>query len=127
MTLPVFPDVHEVLFEVLVPAFVDDQHIGTVTPADLETRLPFVRVRRIGGPSTLITDRPRLDVEVYAATIGAAFQMSREIQQALISGPRSTTAGIIDRCTTEVGPREAPYENTAVRLVMGTYRLSLRR
>lgn len=132
MVLPVFPDVHDVLKALLVPAYVDDDHFGTATPANLETRLAvtgqpvFIRVNRIGGDDDWLTDKPRVDVRHYALT-SAALAVAREHQQVIMAAPYKTAAGIVDHCRTEVGPREVPSDNQDVRLVIATYRLSLRR
>lgn len=106
---------------------VEEDHVVTVTPSDLENRLPLIRVHRIGGADTRIFDQPRVVVEVYAPTWAVAWPLAERCRQRLITGPVRTSAGVIGRTTTEVGPADWPYENPDIRLVRAIYRSSLRR
>ena len=116
-----FPDIEA--------ALVASLGTGTVTrlPADLQTRLPLRRVRRVGGGDNRITDVARVDIEIYAASRAAAMDAAREIQQRLISAPFIADDVVIDRCTTEVGPHEVAYPDETTRLVSATYRIAARR
>lgn len=124
--LAAYPDVQLLVCEALA-GYAAPQNIGTVTPADLQDRLPFLRVHRIGGGDDFITDLARVDVEVHAGTAAQAWSLAREIQQQLISAPARTSSGVLDRCRTESGPQEIPHTNDAVRLVITTYRVAVRR
>lgn len=127
--LAAWPDVHTVLpllFADLVanPA---TQIGGPRLPSDLQQRLPYVQVRAIGGAGDRITDRPRTDVRVYAATYPVARDLAGVCQQRLLNYPHITTAGNVDWVDTEVRPTEVPYEDETLRLIAATYRLSFRR
>lgn len=119
-----YSDVERMLVDLLT----DFGGTGTVLPADLPSKLPFVRPRRIGGSDNGITDRARVVVDVFAATRAQAWETARLLQQRMISGPRRVPGvGIIDRATTNVGPQDAPYEDQRVRLVTAIYDVSSRR
>ncbi|MCW2904925.1 MAG: hypothetical protein JWO67_7190 [Streptosporangiaceae bacterium] len=122
--LPVFPDVEQVLMDLFADLAAT---VVTFLPADLQQRLPLVRVRRLGGGDDKWTDQPRVDVEVYAADRAAGMPLAKLLQQRLISRPNRTAHGVIDRAGTEVGPREVPYDDPDTRLFTATYRVSLRR
>ncbi len=118
-----FPDVEDLL----VRALAGFGTCGTVTPPDLQPRLPFVRVQRLGGGDR-ITDAPRVDIGVAAATRAEAMALARAIQQRLLSGPvRVPGARVIDRAVTEMGPHEAPADDPHTRHVVQTFRMALRR
>jgi len=119
-----YPDVEEVLADALV----EFGETGSTYPADLEAHLPFVRIRRTGGDDDRRTDRPLVDVEVAAATRAHAWEVSRLVQQRLLSGPfRVPGAGIVDRASTQIGLRRVLHENPNIRCVLATYTVSLRR
>ncbi|MFE6282435.1 hypothetical protein [Streptomyces sp. NPDC057877] len=119
-----FPDVEDLL----VQALADLSQTGTVYPPDLDSSVPFTRVRRVGGTDDRRTDSALVDVETAAATRAAAWPVARAIQQRLISGPLHVAGvGVVDRTVTEVGLRGVLLDNPDLRAVLGTYRLSLRR
>lgn len=119
-----FPDVEDLLADALAGF----GQAGSEYPADLEEKLPFVRSRRNGGDDDRRTDHPLVDVETAAGTRAQAWETARLVQQRLISGPLHVPGvGIIDRAQTVIGLRPVLHDNPAVRCVLGTYRLSLRR
>lgn len=108
----------------LVADLADFGKTGTI---DDGTR-PFVRPRRIGGTDDGVTDRARVVVDVLAKTYAQAWDIARDLQQYMISGPRRVPGvGIIDRATTNVGPQEAPHDDQQTRLVTAIYDVSSRR
>lgn len=112
----------------LVTALTDFGETGTVLPTDLPGMVPFVRPRRIGGNDDGVTDRARVVIDVFAGTRAQAWDIARRLQQRMISGPRRIPdVGIIDGATTNVGPQDAPYEDSRVRLVTAIYDVSSRR
>lgn len=120
----------ESTFPELAPTGVDDEilHVDTETPADLEGVLPFTRVGRVAGTDDRFTDRAIVDVEVFAATRQAAYDLSEAIRTWVLSAPhRVDTVGVIDRGFTEVAPRSLPWDNDNVRRRGATYRISVRR
>jgi hypothetical protein len=121
--LSAFPDVERVLGDL----FSDLGTIGSETDIDLQSSLPFIRVRRIGGTDNRVTDATRVDVDVYATDATSAKTLTELIRQRLISGPSATAHGVIDRAWTESGPQTAPTDDQNIRRVIATYRISLRR
>ena len=127
--LAAWPDVHDVLFHLFddLVADAESQVVGPMLPADLQDRLPLLRVRGIGGSDDRITDRTRVDVEAYAADYPTARDLAEAARQRLLAYPHMTEAGHIDRVETESRPAEIPHDDQAVRLVAATYRISFRR
>lgn len=131
--LAAFPDVEYMIKDLLADLVTDPDDVGMVIPTDLQTRVtadpprPVIRIRCIGGVDDRISDHPRVDVEVFAATRAAAFPLAETVRQRLISRPRMTSYGLIDRVQTETRPQQIPYDDPDVRRVTATYRVSLRR
>jgi hypothetical protein len=123
--LAAWPDVHDVLFALFQD--LADTVAGPRRPPNYQDQMPLVRVRRLGGADDRITDVARVDVEVYASTYPTARDLATALQQRLLAAPHITPAGRIDTVETEVGPREIPHDDQAVRLVAATYRISFRR
>lgn len=100
---------------VLLRPFVggDETHIGTQTPADLELRLPFIRVvRSPGGPTTRVDETARLEVDVFAATYTEAEPLARRIRDWLIfNGPHRADGVVVDRIGCDAGPQELPWSD----------------
>jgi hypothetical protein len=126
-----FPDVEACLRDLLADLVADPADVGTVIPADLQNRIAaghnVIRLYRLGGSDDWYTDRPRIMVENYDATVAAARASAERVRQRLILRPHKTSSGVIDRAVTETGPAEWPYTDPAIRLIRATYRLSLRR
>ena len=123
VTLAPFPDVERILGDLLA----DLGTVGSETNIDLQTRLPYIRVHRIGGTDDRVTDATRVDIDVYATDATAGKTLTETIRQRLISGPSATAHGIIDRAWTESGPQTAPTDDPNLRRVITTYRISIRR
>ena len=93
---------------------VEDVRASTKTPSDLDDQLPWVLVRRVGGPyDGYRVDRPQVDIETFAATSTAAADLALHIQHLLheqLAG--STTGGtVFSRVETPVAPHWVPYDN----------------
>ncbi|MBA3907826.1 MAG: hypothetical protein H0X35_14245 [Pseudonocardiales bacterium] len=98
-------------------------------PANLETVLPLVQVVRSGGAVNvaLVQDRPRLDIDVYAADRGTAKDLARQIQGLLPTMRNVTTGGaVVGDVAEESGPSYRPDYNPNVRRIGMTYRCTLR-
>ena len=121
--LTAFPDVERVLGDLLG----DLGTVGSETATDMQSHLPFIRVRRVGGTDDRFTDATRVDIDVYAIDATTAKALTEITRQRLISGPSTTAHGIIDRAWTESGPQTAPTDDQNIRRVITTYRISLRR
>jgi hypothetical protein len=101
---------------------------GSETNITLQSTLPYIRIRRLGGSDDRVTDAARVDVHVYDTNATSAKEISEQIRQRLISGPSMTAHGVIDRAWTEIGPQTIPADDTAdIRQVVATYRISMRR
>ncbi|WP_327222980.1 hypothetical protein OG229_02230 [Streptomyces platensis] len=94
---------------------------------NLLAELPTVQVERVGGTDdTFRLDRALVDIDVYAATRGAAADLAAVIRGLLLQLPGSTVGGaVIGRVRTESAPVKRPYENTGLRRVGGTFSLYL--
>lgn len=94
---------------------------------DLLDELPTVQVERIaaGDDDGFRLDRAFVDVDVYAATRGAAIALALQIRGLLLTQlPGSTTGdAVIGRVQTVTAPGARPYENTGLRRVGATYQL----
>ena len=124
-----FVDVHAALTELLAD-LVAAGHVVTWTGTDLQNVIadgPLIRVARLGGDDNRFVAVPRVDVDVYASTESAGAPAAELVRQRLLSYPRATAAGVIDRVTTEVAPHEVPYDDPGVRLFTATYRIATRR
>jgi hypothetical protein len=118
-----WPDVEGVVItDLLALAGVNDA--GTETPADLDAQLPFVRVMRRGGPTDRLNDRPRLDIDVFAATRSAGVPLALEIVRHLMD---DYSVSAVDRFECEAGPAELPWSDGAVRRWGMTFQAVARR
>lgn len=125
--LPGFPDIESAVGDAIAELAGGDGHWGTVTPADLQQQLPFIRVRRFGGSDDRLTDQARVDVDYFAATRAAAWAGAEAVRQRLISRPLRVGAVVIDQVTTTSGPIQVPWDDPNVRRVTGAYTASARR
>lgn len=94
---------------------------------NLLNELPTVQVERVpaGGDDGFRIDRALVDVDVYAATRGAAVALAGQIRGLLLARlPGSTTGGaVVGRVQTVAAPGARPYENAALRRVGATYQI----
>lgn len=103
--------------------------IDTETPKNLVALVPFIRVSRFGGQSTRWEDNPRIDVDVFCTrdlrTQGLALALA--CQARLLSFPHVTSVGVIDEVDTDISPNETPWQNTALRHITSSYKVTVRR
>lgn len=102
------------------------------TGTDLQDRITahgaVIRVRRTGGESSRTQTTARIGVEVFAATHDKAWEVSRQVDRALLGGstPYFKAGGwVIDRCVNESAFAEQFYE-PSVRLLVAAYRVTTR-
>jgi hypothetical protein len=100
---------------------------GTVTPDNLQTVTPFIRVSRIGGPDSLFIDSGRIDLDCFATTRSAAYSLAESCRQRLLTVPHVVSAGRIDSVTTDSGPHEVPWGDPTVRRFTASYTVTARR
>ncbi|TDD54588.1 hypothetical protein E1286_05205 [Nonomuraea terrae] len=99
-------------------------HASTETPPDLERRLPWLQVERLGGPyDGFRRDQPIVDITSFAATGTAASDLALLVQQALHDQLQGATAGgaVFARVQTRTGPHKVPYDNPNLRRYEATY------
>lgn len=110
MTAPLrrFPDVQKAL-AAIVESLVGAGRAGSETPEDLEQRLPYVRILRIGGYSDRLTDFATVEVDVFAGTYAQAEPLAERIRQHLTGPPLRVGPVVLDRITCESGPVELPW------------------
>lgn len=123
-----YPDIERVLCDHLA----DLGTCGTRTPGDLQTELPFIRVRRVGGIDDQVTDRARVDVEVFTSTRAAGEVAAEHIRQRLsVRGPLYVTSGgrlvVVDRTLLLSGPVELAWPDPVIRMFHASYQLECRR
>ncbi len=130
--LPVFRDEEAAVLDQIEAYYKTEKprtiHTGDQTPGDddLEDVLPFVRVGRTGGApirGSEHTDRPVIDVDVFAKTRAEAKMIAREIEQLLMASRHP-----IDDCNVLMSPQRVPWvEGVPIRRFYASYQLSLRR
>lgn len=123
-----YPDIERVLCDLLA----DLGSCGTRTPADLQDQLEFIRVRRVGGSDDQVTDRARVDVEVFAGTRAAGETLTEQIRQRLsVRGPLSVISGgrvvVVDRSLLLAGPVELAWPDPETRMFHASYQTECRR
>jgi hypothetical protein len=100
-------------------------YTGDRTPTTFEGKLPFIRADRVGGATRdRVSDRPVVDVDVYASTRSDAKAIAQLVEQLLMSAPHP-----IDNCAVLMAPQRVEWaEGTGdIRRFYASYHLSLRR
>lgn len=114
MTQPlrrVFPDVQKALVDDLVKLVGGlDDHTGTVTPADLEQRLPFIRVRRLPGFHDALNDFAPVDIDIFGGSYGEAMDLARQVD-AYLTAEGAPPIAVFDKIRNEGGPYELPWDD----------------
>jgi len=115
--------------EALMVAWVTDVvglPASTETPADLESRVPFVQVTGTGGDHDgYRRDEPSVDISVFAATTVEAADWAGRIHWLLHEQlAESVYDGVsVNRVRTSVRPHRVPYDNPALRRYEASYSL----
>lgn len=99
---------------------------GAETPADLETRLPVIRVERIGGSDERFALHPRVAVDVFAATADEARTLASHVRDALLFLQGPVNGAVIRSVWCDAGPTRQPWVNEAVHRRGASYTVSLR-
>ena len=121
-----FPEIEAVVMDLLNG--VQETQVGTVTPPNLNTSMPFVRVMRIGGGDDRFSDTAHVDVDAFQPTQEAAYSLAEACRQVLLAFPYVTAAGVIDSVVTDSGPHEIPWGDVNnVRRYTASYTLTTRR
>lgn len=134
--LPQFPDQEAMLRAAITGGLGYTVTIVTRWDISLATEVqanPVVAITRTGGTSDRVTDTGRHALTVFAATAAAAKQTAEDIRDYLTGHPERpgivTSAGLIDRVTTEIAPAvlAAGNDTAQVRAAPAAYRVSARR
>lgn len=95
---------------------------------NLLNELPTVQIEVVGGDDDgFRLDRPLVDVNVYAATRGAALELARAVRRLYLTELRGsrTEHAVVGLVRTVSRPAARPYENTALRRAGATYQIHL--
>lgn len=119
------PDIQQVLAEILTP-FVAAGRTGPAAPADLQTKLPFIRAYRAGGPTDRLDDTPIVQVDVFAGSYAVGMPLARRVQAFLLAKPPPHWS--IDTVSCPSGPSELAWDDDdVVRRFGATYAMTTRR
>ncbi len=123
-----YPDV-EAKMALALSTFVPAGRVGTELPVDLAQKLPFIRVSRRGGGDDGVTDRARVDIEVFAATRSIGYPLIEKVRQYLVqTSPFRNNDDPFDFVTCDVGPQELPWgDGRTVRRWSTSYSVRSRR
>lgn len=123
-----WPDVDAEVIGWLTP-----RYTGAVVAAELDNDLladlPLIRVTRAAGDDDGVRlDRALVDVDVFAATRGAASALARNVRRDLLDNLRGTqtTQAVFGLVSTVAAPAWRPYDNTTLRRIGATYEIYLR-
>lgn len=109
-------------------ANIEDVTASTKTPADLDDRLPWVLVRRTGGPyDGFRIDRPSVDIAVFAPDVDTAMALGLQIQRQFHENLARRKHGdaVVSHVRTDTGPHWVPYDNPAIQRVEASYALAV--
>ena len=100
---------------------------ATSTPGNLESLPGFVRVSRAPGSDDGITDSPTVDVEAFAPTRPAAWDLAAEVREVIHGLKGRRVAGLLfDVAETNVTPHWVDYRNPKVHRYVALYRFRYR-
>lgn len=103
---------------------IEDVTASTETPADLDSRLPWLQVVRIGGPyDGYRLDRPTVDIAAFDSTGPLASALAAQVQVLLHEQLARTKVGtaVVSQVVTTTGPHFVPYDNPGMRRYEATY------
>ena len=102
--------------------------VANELPADLEKKLPLVQVQVTpGGGEDGTTGVTLMDVETFAATRVAMWDLARTVHTSMLAlAGQYVGALVIDSVSTDSRPAPVDYGNPALRRAVATYRLTSR-
>ncbi|WP_443705804.1 phage tail termination protein [Saccharothrix coeruleofusca] len=134
MVLPVWPDAEELVMALLRQAPALAPTVTQTTPPNLGDNGPVIQVLRVGGTDDGITDRPLVEVAVFAPSYKQAIGIAEQVRQRMLGAggtrvptPTYPDGVLVDRCVTATSPQEVPYDNPELRRKLATYQVELRR
>ncbi|MFB7115742.1 hypothetical protein [Streptomyces sp. NPDC056291] len=96
------------------------------TPADMEKRLPVIRIERVGGAEARFSGSPRVAVDVFGSTADEARTLANRVRDALLFLRGPVGGAVIRDVRCDSGPTRQPWANEAVHRRGATYTVSLR-
>lgn len=92
----------------------------------------FVRVGGIGAPEGFVTTRPTIDLDVFAGSYAAGWDLSQRIHQWIIRYPHRIEFGarfvVLDAVRVSMSPQEVDWDaDSRVRRFYSSYQISARR
>ncbi|WP_237518839.1 hypothetical protein [Streptomyces sp. SID5910] len=99
---------------------------GAETPADLEKKLPRIRIQREGGYAQRFADHPRVFVDVFAATADEARTLANDLCDALLFLRGPVSGSVIRSVRCDSGPSRQPWANEAIHRRGATFTVSFR-
>ncbi len=114
----------EALLVAWLEGVIEDVTASTETPPDLDDRLPWLQVVRIGGSyDGFRLDRPTVDIAAYDSTGPLASALAAQVQVLIHEQLARTKVGtaVVSRVVTIAGPHFVPYDNPAMRRYEATY------
>ncbi|MEV4739793.1 hypothetical protein [Streptomyces sp. NPDC049555] len=100
----------------------------TDAPAALESVLPLVRLRRIGGTDDgFRLDRALIDIDTFAADRPGATALAARVRDAVLTGLRgaSVPGAVFAAAATVTAPCWRPWDNPAVSRFGAVYAIHL--
>lgn len=105
---------------------IPDSQYGAETPPDLETRLPFIRVERLGGADARFRAHPRVVVDVFAATADEARATSTAVRDALLVLRGEVRGAVVSDVRCDSGPSRQPWSNSEIHRRGAVYTVTFR-
>lgn len=124
-----FPDVEQTLAVLLEALVGGELHTGTETPADLDKKMPFIRVIRPpgGGFSDAVNDYATVEIDVFHTNYhSGAKPLAERVRQFLTTQKHRLGPAVIDTITCTSSPGELPWA-PGIRRVGATYQTVARR
>ena len=87
----------------------------------------LMTVNRIGGADDRITDYPTIDVEFYAPTRAAAYDLAEQARQIVLKTPVRFGTVVVDNVLISAGPRRLPFADDKINRFGIRFRASVRR
>ncbi|MEU5259020.1 hypothetical protein [Amycolatopsis sp. NPDC021455] len=120
--LGAFPDIEDLAMELLEPAG------PTVLATPEVITPPLIVIRRTGGFDDVITDTPRIQVDVFGSTRRQAADLAETCRQIILASPATGIGhASIDQAWTETAPTFVAYDDRNTQRYVATYGLALRR
>jgi hypothetical protein len=120
-----WPDIHPLAVTYLGARLA--VRVATKVPTDVDTLPGFVRVTRGPGSDDGITDAPLLDVEAFAPSERAAWDLAERAREAMHDLAGAAVNGVlVDTVSTATAPVRVDYSPNVERFV-ASYRMNLRK